>query len=581
MSDAEVLGPSDTTAVMAPAAAASGPPPAAPAPPSSSASLLRSNVVVALGTALSRVTGLVRVAVFGLVIGQSALADAYNLANETPNVIYELLLGGVLSASLVPLFTSFHDRDDDESTSAVISFAVVLLVALTAIAMLAAPLIFRMYSLHVDPEIDADVYRQVGTTLARIFLLQILFYGLSALGVALLNSRRRYFAAAWSPVLSNLVIAATLLTIPHSPGTPKPALGDVLVDDALRWKLGLGATCGIAVMALALIPAIAQARVNLRFTFQPRHPAVQRLLTLSGWTLGYVAANQIAILVIRNIASGDEGRVDAYFKAFTFFVLPHGLLAMSIATTFVPDMALAVVRKDKAAFMHQTSWGIRLVALLTIPAGVGLFVLRRSIIGGILQHGNFNDVAADNTARALAGFALGLGAFSVYLFVLRGFYAHQDTRTPFVLNAFENLVNIVLAVVLVRQYGVLGLGLAFALAYVVSAVWAMKVLSYKVPGFPLRDIYRSIVQMLIAAALMGEAVWFVARHVGANAGNGAVPRAIVGTSVGVVAYVGVLHVLGSAELAALRERIVPPLARLAAQRRSRSRPPGGDTPSAV
>jgi putative peptidoglycan lipid II flippase len=540
--------------------------------------LLRSNVIVALGTLMSRVTGLVRVAVFGLVIGQSALADAYNLANETPNVVYELLLGGVLSASLVPLFTSFHDRDDAESTSAVVSFAAVLLVAITALAVLAAPLIFRLYSLHVDPQVDAEVYRQVGTTLARIFLVQILFYGLSALGVALLNSRRRYFAAAWSPVLSNLVIVLTLLTISHSPGTPKPLLGDVLDDSTLRWKLGLGATCGIAVMALALIPAIVQARVDLRFTFQPRHPAVQRLLTLSGWTLGYVAANQIAILVIRNIAGGDEGRVDAYFKAFTFFVLPHGLLAMSIATTFIPDMARAVSRKDKAAFMFQTSWGIRLVALLTIPAGVGLFVLRRSIIGGILQHGNFNDVAADNTARALAGFALGLGAFSVYLFVLRGFYAHQDTRTPFVLNAFENLINIVLAIVLVRFAGVLGLGLAFALAYVVSAVWAMTVLSYKVPGFPLGEIYRSIWQMVVAAALMGEAVWFVARHVGANAGNGAVPRALVGTLVGVVVYAGVLHVLGSAELAALRQRVVPPLARLVRNRRRR---PGGDAPQPV
>ena len=161
-------------------------------------SLLRSNVAVATGTALSRVTGVLRVAVLGAVLGApSALADAYDLANGTPNMIYELLIGGVLSSSLVPLFTRLHEEKDTDGTNAVVSVAVVVMAAITAVAVLAAPLIFRLYSLMTSAAVDAGQYREVGTLLSRIFLVQIFFYGLNALASALLNARSRFFAAAW------------------------------------------------------------------------------------------------------------------------------------------------------------------------------------------------------------------------------------------------------------------------------------------------------------------------------------------------------------------------------------------------
>ena len=117
--------------------------------------LLKSNVVVAVGTALSRITGLVRVAVFAIVVGQTALADAYNSANNSPNAIYELLLGGVLSASLVPMFTKQAEEHDDEATSAVVSVAVVVLTVVTASPSSAAPSIFRLFSFDVAEGVDA------------------------------------------------------------------------------------------------------------------------------------------------------------------------------------------------------------------------------------------------------------------------------------------------------------------------------------------------------------------------------------------------------------------------------------------
>ena len=190
--------------------------------------LLKSNVVVALGTALSRVTGLLRVGVFAAVIGQTALADAYNLANNSPNAVYELLLGGVLSASLVPLFTRHAEEDDDDATSAVVTVAVIALTALTIVAVLAAPWVVRIFTVNISDGVDPEQFRGAATALARIFLVQILFYGISALANSLLQARRRFFAAAWAPVLSNVVVIAALLLVPGTVDGRQPQLADVL-----------------------------------------------------------------------------------------------------------------------------------------------------------------------------------------------------------------------------------------------------------------------------------------------------------------------------------------------------------------
>ncbi|MBV1893356.1 MAG: murein biosynthesis integral membrane protein MurJ [Ilumatobacteraceae bacterium] len=517
-------------------------------------SMLRSNLIVASGTALSRLTGLLRIVVLAYVLGQTALADAYKLSNETPNIVYDLLIGGVLSATLVPLFSTFVEEEDDESTNVVLTVATALMAALTVVAVLAAPLIFRLYSLNVDDAVDPDVFRSVGTTLTRIFLIQILFYGLVGLANAFLNSRRRFFAAAWSPILPNLIIVLTLLSLPNA-GTTDWQLQDVLDDNRLRLTLSLGATVGIASMAVVLLPAMRATRFRFRPNLSFRHPVVKRLLRMSTWTIGFVIANQIALIVIRNLADPGSGDASAYFEAFTFFVLPHGLLAVSIATTFQPEMSRAVARRDREAFVDQTSIGIRMTALLTIPAGIGIFVLRQPIVGAFLQHGTFTSENAYNTSRALAGLALGLGAFSIYLFVLRGFYAHKDTKTAFIVNVFENSINIGLAFLLVDRYGVLGLGLAFALAYLFGSIWALRILTNKVRGFNIRGLLESLWRIVLATAIMGEVVWLVARQVGGNVGLEAAARVTVGTIAGVAVYLIVLAALQAPELSAVRKRL--------------------------
>jgi putative peptidoglycan lipid II flippase len=527
-------------------------------------SLVTSNLVVATGTALSRLTGLLRVVVFAYVIGQTLVADAYKLANETPNIVYDLLLGGVLSATLVPLFTSFlgteptggdgDRRADDHATNVVITISVTLMFALTAIAVVAAPLIFRLYSLNLDDGVDAELFRDVGTTLTRIFLIQILFYGLTGVANAYLNSRRRFFAAAWSPILPNVIIIATLLSLPGA-GDTAWTLSDVVSNDRLRWTLGLGATAGIAAMALTVVPAMIASGLRFRPVWEWRHPAVRKLLALSGWTIGFVAANQVALIVVRNLALGEgEGIASSYFDAFVWFVLPHGLLAVSIATTFQPEMARAVTTRDRDAFIGRTSLGTRLITLLTLPAAAGMFVLREPIIG-LMQRGQFDAADLHNTSRALAGLSIGLVGFSVYLFVIRGFYAHQDTRTPFVLNVGENLLNVVFAFALVGRWGVLGLGLAYSFAYLLASLWALSVLSYKVRGFRVRSVLDGMWKPFLAAVLMAEAMWFVTKQVESDTGSRGLAQVLVGGAVGVIVYVAVLVAVQAKEMAWLQRRL--------------------------
>ncbi len=327
--------------------------------PGEGSALIRSNLVVATGTALSRITGLVRVMVFAAVIGKAALADTYLIGNETPNIVYELLLGGVLSATLVPMFTSFLEQDDTEAgkhaTNVVITVALAALALLTFVAFLAAPAIFGLYTIRTEGGVDPDQLQQVGTLLTRVFLVQIFFYGATGLANAHLNAPALFFAAAWSPILANL-IAIMRCFAPDAPAAGWQ-LSDVIANDRLRWTLGLGTTAGIAAMALVLVPAVRKAGLE----FRPCVPA-----PASG---DPAAPDHVTVDArLRRCQPGGRGghpeplrtrlrRVRPYFQAFTFFVLPHGLLAMSIATTFVPEMARAVGHKDRAAFNARTRWG--------------------------------------------------------------------------------------------------------------------------------------------------------------------------------------------------------------------------------
>jgi putative peptidoglycan lipid II flippase len=514
--------------------------------------LLRSSAVVGLGTALSRVTGFLRVSAMAT-IGFGHLTDVYNIANSTPNIVYELLVGGILTATLVPLFVEHLHHDDEHATDAVNSVALVGLVVVTLLGIAATPWIIKLYTLRLHGA-DRAVQQRLATDLLLLFMPQILFYGITALATAMLNARRRFAAAAFAPVLNNLVVIGVFLVLPHlASGTL--SVRRVHSSLGLTLLLGVGTTVGIVAMAVAMLPALRRAGVHFHFTTDWRHPAVRKLARLSGWTFGYVAANQVAFLVVLFLSYGRAGDASVYLAAFTFFQLPHGLFAVSLMTTMVPELAARASRGDMARFRDQFSLGLRLMALVVVPAAVAMVVLARPIVNGLLLYGHFSTQSASRTAAALAMFGIGLFSFSVYLFTLRGFYALQDTRTPFFLNSFENGVNIVAALALYPFLHVTGLALSWSIAYGLASVAAVVALRRRLGRLDGLRVARSVVRVSIASLVLGAVSWLVATSIGYGSAPRALAALLAAGIAGVGAYVLVLVALRAHEVAELRHAL--------------------------
>ena len=512
-------------------------------------SLVRSSAVVAVGTALSRVTGFVRIAAIAYALGATTLAGTYSYANEAPNIVYELLLGGVLTATLVPLFVKHFETRDDDAASAIFTVAILALAAITVVGVVAAPWIVDLYTLNVHGA-NVAAQQELATSLLRLFMPQMLFYGIVTLATAVLNARRHFLAAAFAPVLNNVVVIAVFLALPHI-ASGALTVRSVLDDDALVLLIGLGTTAGVVVMALALLPPLGRLHLHLRFLPAWRHPAVLAMLRLSGWTVGYVVANQLALLVVTVLANGTDGGPFIYISAYAFFQLPHGLFAVSLMTTFTPEMASAAARGDLGALRSQLSRGLRLAAVVIVPAAALYLGLARPIIVALLQRGAFSAGDASVVADTLVMFAVGLLPFSMYLFAMRAFYARHDTFTPFWINCVENAVNIGLAFPLYAWLGIPGLALAFALAYFVGAALALFVLHDRLGGIEGRRIATTIGKALVAGAAVAGSSWAVSELIGWSSTLTAFVACVVGVVVGGIVYLGLLALLRVEELTTL------------------------------
>jgi putative peptidoglycan lipid II flippase len=330
----------------------------------------------------------------------------------------------------------------------------------------------------------------------------------------------------------------------------------VASDPVLLWLLGAGTTAGIVVMTVVLLPALKPAGIHLRFNLDWRDRSVRQVGRMSGWTLGYVLANQAALLVVLILANDTDGGVSAYTSAFIFFLLPHALIAVSIMTTLVPELSACAGREDWSGFRTRFSMGLRLMALVVFPAATGYVVLAHPIVTALLEHGALDRVGADLAGDVLLAFGFGLPGFSIYLFTLRGFYAMHDTRTPFFLNLLQNALQVGLSFALEPLLGVPGLALAYGLAYSAAALVALWVLKDRVGSLDARRVGRTLAKVTAACLALALAVLAVAGRVGGDAGAGALVRTTVGLLVGGAAYVAAVLLLRVDEVVLLRDRLL-------------------------
>jgi putative peptidoglycan lipid II flippase len=490
-------------------------------------------------------------------LGTTALGDGYNLANSTPNVIYDLMLGGVLAATLIPVIVERMEADDQRSIDAIATWVVTALVAVTALGVLLSPLIIRAYAIFKDDQAAADEQISIAVPLLIMFMPQVLLYGLDTLFTALLNAKRRFAAPALAPVLNNVVVICMLLAFQRMHGDDL-SIQSVLDDRPALFLLGLGTTAGIVALVVVLLPAMRAAHIRIRPNFDRHNPAVRTVIRLSGWMVGYVVANQVSLWLMKALVNGTgEGRASGFEYAWQFFQLPYGLVAVAVMTAFMPELSSLASRGDRRGYRTRLGQGYRLAMLVIIPVTVAYLTLSAPAIRLLLSQllgtvidSAFGEGSVGITSSMLSWLALALPFFVTFLFMMRGFYARRDTRTPFIISLWQNGVQIVLSLVLAAVMGFQGALLGFVLAYAFGAAMAMGRLARQAGGMG-SAVGAALGRYLVAALFMAPMTWGLAQVIGSGAvWHTFLQVAIAGIGGGAV-YVAVLWSLGSDDLALL------------------------------
>lgn len=526
------------------------------AEPDAPPTLARNTAVMAAGTLLSRITGFGRLAAMSAAFGivEGPLADAYNKANVAPNIVYELVLGGVLSSVLIPVLVETHARDRDEHrhvVNTVTTLAGLALVAITVLGILAAPWLATLFTLGAEGPASAVAdLRRVVTLFLRLFLPQVLFYGLTTVWTAYLNAHRHFAAPMFAPVLNNLVVIAVLLW--YGAVVDFQAVADIgRLGTRELWLVGAGTTAGIVAMTLPLWPVSRRHDWSFRPRLDWRHPMVRRVGRLGGWAVLYVVLNQVGYLVVIVLTSAipGDGAFAAYAGAFVFFQLPHGIYAVSVMTALVPGLAEAASAGQTERFRTQLATGMRATALFIVPAAVGLGVLATPIVRLLLERGAFTPESTELVSAVLTAFAVGLPSFSLFQLFLRAHYALQDTRSPVLVNAacvtLNIAVDVALFMTLPGQWKVVGLALGHAAAYTLGAtVFALR-LRRRLGGLGGRATAGALARIGTAAALMGVIAWSAAWALRDLTDHAAGQAVQVGTAtvLGALSYVGLAVLL--------------------------------------
>jgi putative peptidoglycan lipid II flippase len=501
---------------------------------------------VAAGTLVSRATGLLRVLVLAYVLGFTPLSDAFNLANTVPNMLFDLVLGGIASATFIPVFVERLAIDGERrawrSISTVVTAALGVLVVASGLAWLLAPYVIDAFTIlgHATPGRDAAEFalqRSVATTFLRWFVPQIFFYGVIGIATALLNVRHRFGAPAWVPIANNGVCIAVLFWF-HLVD-PNPTLANVHGTSTLAW-LALGTTLGVAVQAALLVPSLARANLwRLSFRFDRHDPALRTISRLGSWTLLVVLTNQLSLYVVLAFAFGigGSGPISAYTYGWSFMQMPYAVVVVSVLNVMTPRLAALSTSGDDAEFTKRLSIGLRQSLVIIIPLSATLVVLAQPIVAVLLNHANATHTLEAGTV--LAVLAAGLPGFTLFQVAVRGLQTRQHARDTFWLYVFQNIATVLIAFAIGR-HNLGGLTASVSIAYALAALAAVATLSYR--GASLwgaliaAPIVRSLAAALIAAVVMAV-VYNVRDWV---TGAGLVVRLVLAVVSGCVVYGGLL-----------------------------------------
>jgi putative peptidoglycan lipid II flippase len=504
-------------------------PAAAPKKGGRAGGLLKSSAVMAAGTMVSRLTGFIRSAMIVSALGLALLGESFQIAYQLPTMIYILTVGGGLNSVFVPQLVRAMKEDEDGGeayANRLLTLVMVALGVLTALGMLAAPLLVRALS---NPVASNPAANETAVTFTRYFLPSIFFMGVHVVMGQILNARGRFGAMMWTPVLNNIVIIVTLGMFLWVYGTAADSgmTVETIPPEGER-LLGVGILLGLVVQALAMIPYLRETGFKLRLRFDWKGHGLGKAAMLAKWTILFVLANQAGALVVIQLATASVTDTDlpgtgysAYANAQLIWGLPQAIITVSLMAALLPRISRSAAEEDGSAVRDDISQGLRTTAVAIVPVSFGFVAL--GIPMCTLIFGSSGTGAATNMGYMLMAFGLGLIPYSVQYVVLRAFYAYEDTRTPFyntvIVAAFNAAASALCYFLLPARWAVVGMAAAYGLAYAIGVGVAWRRLRKRLGGDldgarVLRTYARLCIASVPAALLSGAACYGIGHTLG-------------------------------------------------------------------
>ena len=523
----------------------------------------RASAILAAGTVVSRILGFVRAAVLTTAIGIIAAGDAFAAGNQLPNNIYALIAGGVLSAVLVPQIVkaAAHDDGGQRYINRVVTLGIVIFAVVTVIATLAAPVLIRIYAQSSSESgrgFSPDAIA-LATTFAYWCLPQIFFYALYSLLSEVLNARKIFGPFTWAPVLNNIVAIGGLIVFMLLFGASDQNQTVASWDGPKIALLGATTTMGVAAQALVLFLFWKRAGLKYRPDFRWRGVGLGATGRAAGWLFGMILITQLAGIVqsrVTSIASGDDASLLALQNAWLIFMLPHSVIAVSIATAYFTRMSGHASAGNLAGMRDDLSASLRNIGLLIVFAAVALSVVAYPF-ARVFTDSGFDDVRG--MGNVILAFMPGLILFSTLFVLQRVFYALGDTRTPFFMQCVQSglfVIGALLCILLPTNLIAVGIAAVTSIAGSAQAVVAIVLVRRRLHGIDGKLVFRRHVEYLFFALVAGAAGYLVLLAVGGFSADGfaqsgklpAIIAIVVNGAVMAAVYFGLLLVFRNPEV---------------------------------
>ena len=464
--------------------------------------LIRSGAGMAVGTLASRVTGFLRTFVFVAALGSTTpLANAYNNSNTLPNTVYYLMLGGIFTSVVVPLLVKAARQDPDRGEAyaqRIFTLGVIALFTVTVAGTAAAAPLVDLYAAAIKgPEHNLMVIW------AYFFIPQIFFYGMSSLIGAILNTRGRFAAPMWTPVINNVIVIVVGGLYVVTVGLHKtPAT----IPSSAVQLLGIGTTLGVVAQTAALFPSLRRAGFRWRPVLGFRPGELSEMGRMTGWMSGYVITQWAANLVAQNVANAASNHSAVGYSVYTYawqlFQLPYAIIGISVITALLPRMSEHATIRRYSLVRDDFSTGIRLSAAVVVPAAIFLAVLGAPIGEFVFSYGSSGISGGRDIGLVFGLFSLGLVPYMITQLQLRVFYSFHDSRTAALVGLLTMGVGIVGDVIALKTLPagdvVAGLAVAYGVANLAGAVVGWALLLRRVGSLDGWAVARSLTRMHLA-----------------------------------------------------------------------------------